>query len=36
MQDNYVAMAVTLVVWIGLFFFLMRLDKRVKDLEKRS
>ncbi|MCP4685218.1 MAG: CcmD family protein [bacterium] len=36
MQDNYVAMAVTLVVWGGLFFFLMRLDRRVKDLEKRS
>ena len=36
MQDNYVTMGVTLIVWIGLFVFLMRLDKRVKDLEKRS
>jgi len=36
MQDNYVAMAVTLVVWIGLFVFLMRLDKRVREIEKRS
>jgi len=36
MQDNYVAMAVTLVVWVGLFVFLMRLDKRVREIEKRS
>jgi CcmD family protein len=36
MDGNYVALAVTLVVWIGIFFFLMRLDRRVKDLEKRS
>jgi CcmD family protein len=36
MDGNYVALAVTLLVWIGLFYFLMRLDKRVKELEKRS
>jgi len=36
MDGNYVALAVTLVVWIGIFFYLMRLDRRVKDLEKRS
>jgi len=36
MDGNYVALAVTLVVWIGIFFFLLRLDRRVKDLEKRS
>ncbi|MCX6834328.1 MAG: CcmD family protein [candidate division Zixibacteria bacterium] len=36
MDGNYTALAVTLVVWIGIFFFLMRLDRRVKDLEKRS
>ena len=36
MDGNYTALAVTLVVWIGVFLFLMRLDKRVKDLEKRS
>lgn len=36
MDGNYVALAVTLLIWIGLFFFLMRLDGRVKELEKRS
>jgi CcmD family protein len=36
MDGNYVALAVTLLIWIGIFFYLMRLDKRVKELEKRS
>jgi len=36
MDGNYVTLAVTLLIWVGIFFFLMRLDRRVKDLEKRS
>lgn len=36
MDGNYVALAVTLVVWIGIFYFLMRLDGRVKKLEESS
>jgi len=36
MDGNYVALAVTLLIWFGIFFFLMRLDRRVKELEKRS
>jgi len=36
MDGNYVAMVVTLVVWIGLFGYLMRLDGRVKKLEEKS
>ena len=36
MDGNYVALAVTLLIWFGLFFFLMRLDGRVNELEKRS
>ena len=36
MGGNYVALIVTLLVWFGLFYFLMRLDRRVKELEKRS
>ncbi len=36
MDGNYVALAVTLVVWIGLFVFLYRLDRRVKKLEGKS
>ncbi len=36
MDGNYTALAVTLLIWFGIFFFLMRLDRRVKELEKRS
>jgi len=36
MDGNYVALAVTLLIWFGIFFYLLRLDKRVKELEKRS
>jgi len=35
MDGNYIAMIVTLVIWVGLFWYLMRLDRRVKELEKR-
>ncbi|MGH8016621.1 MAG: CcmD family protein [Candidatus Zixiibacteriota bacterium] len=36
MDGNYVALAVTLAIWIGLFIFLWRLDKKVNELEKKS
>lgn len=36
MDGNYTALMVTLLIWFGIFFFIMRLDRRVKDLEKRS
>ncbi len=36
MNDNYVVMAVTLVIWFGLFIFLFQLDRKVKKLEARS
>lgn len=35
MDGNYVALGVTLVVWIGLFFFLIKLNKKVKKLEEK-
>lgn len=35
MDGNIVALAVTLVVWIGIFFYLRRLDKRLTEIEKR-
>lgn len=35
MDGNYIAMGVTLTVWIGLFFFLFSLDKKVKKLEEK-
>ncbi|UCE23846.1 MAG: CcmD family protein [Candidatus Zixiibacteriota bacterium] len=35
MDGNYIALAVTLVVWIGLFMFLMKLDKKVRKIEEK-
>lgn len=35
MDGNYVALGVTLAVWIGLFLFLMGLDRKVKKLEEK-
>ncbi len=35
MDGNYVVMGVTLVVWIGLFVYLYRLDNKVKKLEEK-
>ncbi len=36
MDGNYVALAVTLAIWAGLFIFLLKLDKRIKKLEEKS
>ena len=36
MDGIYVAMAVPLVVWVGLFFYLFRLDGKVKKLEENN
>ena len=35
MDGQYIAIGVTWVVWAGLFFYLMRLDKRIRKLEKK-
>ncbi|MFQ6008150.1 MAG: CcmD family protein [Candidatus Zixiibacteriota bacterium] len=35
MDGNYIVLAVTLVIWVGLFFFLVRLDKKIKKLEEK-
>ncbi len=35
MDGNYIALIVTLVVWTGIFVFLLRLDKKVKKLEEK-
>lgn len=35
MDGNYVALAVTLAVWIGIFYFVMKLDSKVNKLEKK-
>ena len=36
MDANYVVLAVTLVIWIGFFIHLKRIDKRIDKLERRS
>ncbi len=35
MADNYVAMIVAVLVWLGLFWYIWRVDKRVRDWERR-
>ncbi len=35
MDGNYITLIVTLAVWIGLFLFLMRLDKKVRKIEEK-
>ena len=35
MDGNYIVMAVTLVIWLGIFVYLLRLDKKVKQLEEK-
>jgi CcmD family protein len=35
MDGNYVALAVTLITWVGLFVFLRAIDKKVRRLEER-
>lgn len=36
MTSNYTVMFANLIIWAGIFLFLFRLDKRVKDLEKNK
>lgn len=35
MTSNYVVMIVTLVIWIGVFLYLLRLNAKIKRLEKK-
>jgi CcmD family protein len=35
MSSNFVVMIVSLFIWIGIFFYLLRLDKKIKDLKRR-
>jgi CcmD family protein len=36
MTSNYAVMAVTLIIWVGLFVYLLRLDRKVKRLEEKK
>jgi CcmD family protein len=33
-QADYVVMAASMIVWLGIFFYLMRLDRKSKELKK--
>ena len=35
MSSNYVPMIVTLVIWVGIFLYLFRLDSKIKKLTKK-
>ena len=35
-MELYVVVGVSLIVWCGLFFYMNRLDSRIRDLEKRK
>lgn len=36
MDGNYLAMIVTLIIWVGLFFFVNGLNKKIDKIEKRT
>lgn len=35
MTSNYTVMIVTLVIWVGVFFYLLRLDRKVKKIREK-
>ncbi|HEX7401900.1 MAG TPA: CcmD family protein [candidate division Zixibacteria bacterium] len=35
MSSNYVPMIVTLVIWVGLFLYLFKLDCKIKRMTKK-
>jgi len=35
MSANLEVMIVVLIIWLGVFVYLLRLDKKVKELEKK-
>ncbi len=35
-NSYYVVLIITLIIWIGIFSYLMSMDKRIKKLEKNT
>lgn len=35
MSDLYIVLIVSLVSWVGIFFYILRLDTKIKKLEKK-
>jgi CcmD family protein len=36
MTSNYVVLAVTLIIWVGIFVYLMMLDRKIGKLEDKQ
>lgn len=36
MEANYIVLAVTLIIWVGLFFYLKKIDSKLTKLEEKS
>lgn len=36
MNANYVVMAVTLIIWVGIFVYLVMIDRKIKRLEEQK
>lgn len=36
MDANYIVMAVTLIVWLGIFLYLLSIDRKVRRLEGKN
>ena len=36
LSSNYMVMAVTLIIWVGIFVYLMALDKKTRKLEVKK
>ena len=36
MNANYVVMAVTLIIWVGIFGYLVMIDRKTKKLEEQK
>jgi CcmD family protein len=36
MDANYIVMAVTLIIWLGIFLYLLSLDRKVSRLETKK
>lgn len=32
----YIVLIIAVIIWIGIFFYIFRLDKRVKNLERKN
>jgi len=36
MTSNYMVLAVTLIIWIGIFLYLLGLDRKARKLEEKQ